>query len=182
MKSLLQTLRYSLGLTSLSALISCTPAINYYEQSKPTLVMEEFFNGPLLAYGMVQDRSGKVLRRFKVNMEGQWQENTGTLSEHFEYDDGEKQTRIWHITKHPDGSYTGTAGDVVRPATGASQGFALNWHYSLALVVDGKTWHIDFNDWMYLLDEQRLINRAEMSKWGFKVGEVTLWVEKQGVN
>jgi hypothetical protein len=109
---------------------------------------------------------------------GQWQGNKGTLSEDFYYDDGETQRRVWLLTKNSDGSYSGTATDVTQDAFGYGQGFAFNWHYTLAIEVNGKSWQIDLNDWLYQLDDSRLINRTEMTKWGFKVGEITLVIEK----
>lgn len=161
-------------------LMSCSSQITDYADTEPTLELDRFFNGELVAYGMVQDRAGKVLRRFKVDMVGRWEGNRGVLEEDFFYDDGETQRRVWYLEKGPGGRYSGTADDVVRPASGQTRGYALNWRYTLAVPVDGRVWHLDFNDWMYLLDEDRLINRAEMSKWGFRVGEVTLWIERRG--
>ncbi|WP_375057777.1 DUF3833 domain-containing protein [Zobellella sp. DQSA1] len=161
-------------------LMSCGSTIDDYGETTPAFELERFFEGELVAYGMVQDRSGKVLRRFKVDMIGRWDGNEGVLEEDFVYDDGETQRRIWYLEKGPGGRYGGTAADVVRPGAGQTRGFALNWRYTLAVPVDGRVWHLDFNDWMYLLDEDRLINRAEMSKWGFRVGEVILWIERKG--
>ena len=157
----------------------CSTKINEYRDTQPQLKMEEFYNGPLTAWGMVQDRGGKVLRRFRVDMVGSWQGNRGTLEETFYYDDGEQQQRTWHLEKNADGSYGGTAADAVTPAHGRTEGYALNWRYTLSIPVEDETWDIDFDDWMYLMDEKRLINRAEMIKWGFRVGEVTLWIEKR---
>ncbi|MDJ0831946.1 MAG: DUF3833 domain-containing protein [Gammaproteobacteria bacterium] len=159
-------------------LVGCATPMSYYQNTSPELKLEEFYNGKLTAYGMVQNRSGKVLRRFKVDMVGNWEGNKGVLDEMFYYDDGEEQRRTWYLEKHADGIYGGTASDVVNPAKGQTSGYALNWRYTLTITVDGKTWDIDFDDWMYLMDENRLINRAKMKKWGFKVGEVTLWIEK----
>jgi hypothetical protein len=169
----------SLILLASALLIGCSTPMSYYRDSQPSLKMEEFYNGPLTAWGMVQDRNGKVLRRFRVDMVGSWQGDRGKLEENFYYDDGEQQQRTWFLHKQDNGRYTGTAADVVSPAEGQSEGYALNWTYTLAIEIDGQTWHIDFDDWMYLMDEKRLINRAEMIKWGFRVGEVTLWIEKQ---
>lgn len=166
-----------LGLTFMLT-SGCSHQIQQYSGTTPELKLEQFFNGPLEAHGMVQDRNGKVLRRFYVEMNGQWEGNKGTLEEFFTYDDGEKQTRIWHLEKTADNQYIGTADDVAKDAVGSTQGFALNWQYSLNIPVDGKTWAINFDDWMYLLDEQNLINRATMKKWGFSVGEVTLLIKK----
>lgn len=159
-------------------LMSCNTSLKQYEDSRPAFKLEEFFNGPLRAYGMVQNRSGDVLRRFTVEMTGEWEGNKGTLYEMFYYDDGEQQERIWYLEKLGPNHYGGNASDVVKPANGYTEGFAFNWKYTLAIPVDGKVWDIDFDDWMYLLDDQRLINRAVMKKFGLRVGEVTLWIEK----
>jgi hypothetical protein len=159
-------------------LTACSTSMKYYRETQPKFDMQQFFNGKLTAYGMVQNRQGEVIRRFRVDMVGSWEGNRGTLDEQFYYHDGEQQQRIWHIEKTLDGRFIGNADDVVEPAQGRNEGFALNWKYSLKINIDGDFWEIDFNDWMYLIDEHRLINRAEMSKWGFKVGEVTLWIEK----
>ena len=59
-------------------------------------------------------------------------------------------------------------------AAGQTSGNALNWRYTMALPVDGRTWHVDFDDWMYLVDERVMLNRATMSKFGVRLGEVTL--------
>ena len=39
---------------------------------------------------------------------------------------------------------------------------------------DGRTWEVDFDDWMFLVDEQVMINRALMSKFGIRLVEL-LW-------
>jgi hypothetical protein len=59
-------------------------------------------------------------------------------------------------------------------ARGIASGNALNWRYVLALKVDGRTWEVDFDDWMYQIDDRVMLNRATMSKFGVKLGEVLL--------
>ena len=78
-----------------------------------------------------------------------------------------------------DGRWRGTAGDVVGEAVGEVAGNALNWRYTLKLPVDGKVYEVQFDDWMYLMDQNTLINRASMSKFGFELGEVTLFFRKR---
>jgi hypothetical protein len=123
---------------------------------------------------MFQDRSGKVIKRFKVVIHCSWQGDIGTLDEDFTYSDGTTQKRIWTLKKMPDGRYIGTADDVVGEASGQVGGNALNWKYVLALPVDGNVYNVNFDDWMYLMDDQVMLNRAVMSKFGFRLGEVTL--------
>jgi hypothetical protein len=54
----------------------------------------------------------------------------------------------------------------------------LNWKYLLNLKVDDTTWKIRFDDWMFLVSDNLLLNKATMSKFGFKVGEVTIVFQK----
>jgi len=165
----------SLAGTALATLPGCaTQDIEHYASERPTLDLAHYFNGKLVAHGVFQDRSGQVVRRFVVHMEGQWQGDQGTLDEHFVYADGQRERRLWRLTRHPNGHYSGSADDVVGPATGRAVGNAFTWQYTLRLPVDGRVYEVQFDDWMYLVDERVMLNRAKMSKFGIYLGEVTL--------
>ncbi|WP_394205673.1 DUF3833 domain-containing protein [Shewanella waksmanii] len=158
---------------------SCsTVDLKDYANTTPELKLEEFFNGKLVAYGIVVDRGGKMLRRFEVDLVADWQGNKGEIKEWFRFDDGEKSTRIWQLEKLADNEYQGQANDVVGIARGTTSGSALYWQYQLDIQVDGETYTVTLDDWMYLLDDKRLFNKTDMSKFGFKVGEVVLYIEK----
>ena len=45
--------------------------------------------------------------------------------------------------------------------------------------MDGKVYEVQFDDWMYLVDEKVMLNKAEMSKFGIRLGEVTLSFTKK---
>ena len=128
---------------------------------------------------LFRSRSGKVVKRFHVLIDARWQGDTGTLDERFTYSDGTTQRRVWTITRLGPGRYSGRADDVVGEATGEAAGNALRWRYVLALPVDGKVYNVDFDDWMFLMDDQVMLNRSLMSKWGFRLGEVTLSFHKR---
>jgi hypothetical protein len=169
----------TLAMLAIAGLAGCaTVDVADYKAEKPVFDLARYFNGTIDGWGMFQDRSGKVVKRFHVRIDAKWQGNTGTLDEHFTYSDGEKQNRVWTLIKDGD-RYTGTAADVVGTARGMAQGNALRWNYVLALPVDGRTWHMDMDDWMYLIDEKTMLNRTTMSKFGVKVGEVTLSFRKR---
>lgn len=148
--------------------------LDSYAQEKPLLDLRQYFNGTLDAYGVFTDYTGTVVKRFKVVMVCTWNGNEGVLDEDFTYSDGTKQKRIWRLTAGPDGSYTGRADDVVGTAQGRTQGNAFQWQYTLALPVDGKIYEVQFDDWMYLVDERVMLNKARMRKFGLPLGEVTL--------
>ncbi|MES2785613.1 MAG: DUF3833 domain-containing protein [Pseudomonadota bacterium] len=151
-----------------------TPEVTEYAAEKPVLDLKTYFNGRVQGWGIFTDRSGKVVKRFDVIMDCRWQGDEGVLDEDFTYSDGTKQRRIWKLTKLADGRYTGRADDVIGQAQGVARGNALRWNYVLALPVDGKTWHVDMDDWMYLMDDKVMLNRTTMSKFGVRLGEVTL--------
>lgn len=168
-----------LAVAGLASLSGCaTPTPQDYAQQQPALDLSRYFNGRLVAHGIVSDRSGRVLQRFTVQMTGTWQGDTGTLDEHFTYADGRKEQRVWTLQRQADGRWTGRAADVLGQAQGQAAGNALNWRYTLRLPVDGRVWDIDFDDWMFLVDQEVLLNRAVMSKFGIRVGEVLLSMRK----
>ena len=170
------TLLTCLALLTLTACASPSPSD--YVDEKPALDLEHYFNGDITAHGIFTNRSGQVVRRFTVLMKCRWEGNTGVLDEEFSYSDGTKDRRVWTLTKHANGRYTGKAGDVVGEAQGQTGGNAFQWQYTLKLPVDGSVYEVQFDDWMYLIDERVMLNRAVMSKFGFRLGEVTLSFHK----
>lgn len=153
--------------------------IDQYRAEKPELDLQQYFNGTLDAYGVFTDRSGAVVKRFTVVMNCSWQGNEGVLDEDFTYSDGTTQKRVWRLTKLPDGKYTGTAGDVVGTAQGQARGNAFYWTYTLSLPVDGSVYEVRFDDWMYLMTDKVMLNKATMRKFGVTLGEVTLSFTKR---
>ncbi|WP_295639695.1 DUF3833 domain-containing protein [uncultured Methylibium sp.] len=160
---------------TLGALAGCaSPTVADYATEKPTLDLARYFNGTLDAHGVFTDRSGKVVKRFTVVMKCSWQGNEGVLDEDFLYSDGSTQKRVWRLKKLGNGRYSGTADDVAGVAEGQEAGNAFNWRYTLKLPVDGKVYDVQFDDWMYLMDDRVMLNKATMSKFGVRLGEVTL--------
>ena len=123
--------------------------------------------------------SNKVQRRFCVEINGTWDKNEGVLAEKFYFNDGEITFRNWQLTKQADGSYTGTAEDVIGTAIGKHQGFAFKFEYELLLKVDENSYQLSMDDWMYQLDENRVMNKTSMSKLGVKVAEITIFFDKE---
>lgn len=163
------------AISSALAMSGCsTPKVTDYAAQKPVLELREYFNGTLDAYGVFTDRSGQVVKRFTVVMECSWQGDQGVLDELFSYSDGTTQRRVWRLQRLADGRFTGQADDVVGTAQGQQSGNAFHWTYTLALPVDGRVIEVQFDDWMYLITDKVMLNKAAMRKWGVGLGEVTL--------
>ena len=161
-------------------LLSCASDMNVknFENEKPRLVLEDYFDGKTKAWGMFHDRFGNLKRSFKVDITGTLNNDILTLDEKFVYNDGEKESRIWSIKILGNNKYSGTADDVIGEATGISSGNALNWKYKLNLKVKEPTVAVDFDDWMFLQDDNILMNRAEVKKWGIVLGVVSITFKK----
>jgi len=155
------------------------PKISDYAGTEPVMDFEKFFNGMVKAWGIVQDRSGKVVKRFDIDMTTTWQGGKGAMREDFTYYEGKKETRTWHITKTGDKTYTGRSDDIVGEATGEAAGCAIGFRYVLKVPVDGKVLNLSFDDRMYMMNDNVVVNCAVMRKFGFRVGDVTVFMQKQ---
>lgn len=170
-------MKYLIVLLS-SLLISCSASIEEYKQTSPRFDLASYFNGSLVAWGIVQDYSHKVVRRFCVDIIGTWQDKAGQLDEIFYYADGEVQTRRWKLFINNNGKITGTADDVIGKAEGYATGNAFNWQYTLKVPMQGSEYEFSMDDWMYMLDEQRLMNRTYMQKLGITVAQISIFFDK----
>jgi len=168
------------GTLLLASCSSIDPSV--YANQKPALDLRQYFNGTLIGHGMFSDRSGEVQRRFVVTIKATWNGDVGTLDEDFVWSDGKTEKRIWTLrpVAGAPGQWTGTADGVIGEARGTVAGNALNWKYDFRLKTDeGKTYDIAFDDWMFLIDERVMLNRAVMSFWGFRVGEVLISFDRR---
>ncbi|MEM1431606.1 MAG: DUF3833 domain-containing protein [Pseudomonadota bacterium] len=167
----------------LLAACSGRPSLDDPKLSDKDLNLEEFFVGRSIAYGQFQDRFGTVRRRFEVEILGEWDGETLTLTEDFVYEDGATEQRVWRLRKTGPDTWEGTAAGVDGIATGEERGDTFNWRYTIDLPVPSADGSVDtlragFDDWMWLLADGRVLNRAYMSRFGIEIGEVILTFEK----
>jgi hypothetical protein len=170
-----------LAIAALTVLAACSAGRPTLETSLggPKLDLETYFDGRVLAWGQFQDRFGEVRRRFAVTVDGVWDGETLTLSEDFVYEDGATERRVWRLTRTGPDSWTGTADGVIGTAAGIESAETFNWRYTIDLPVPDGTLRVSFDDWMWRLDERRVLNRAYMSRFGVDIGEVIIFFEKQ---
>ena len=120
-----------------------------YKNTKPIIKIEEYFQGNVKAWGILQGRSGEVKRQFVADMKGEFDGQNLILDETFIWNDGEKQERRWTIKKVGDNKYEGTAPDVVGIAKGVSFGSAFKFEYKLLVPYKDKKIKIRFDDWIF---------------------------------
>lgn len=169
-------------------LASCAGVdVTNYAKAQPVLKLEQYFNGQLVGHGMVMDRGGEVTRRFVVSITGTLGKDANgvellTLDEKFDWSDGKKEARVWTLKRVANGEWAGQAADVVGLAVGKVAGNALNWRYVLALPIKDSIYNLDFDDWMFLVDDKVMLNKAVFSKFGIRLGEILISFQKQEPN
>jgi len=149
-----------------------------FKDKSPRLIIENYFSGNVKAWGILQNRSGKIIRQFSADLNGKWDGKNLILDEIFNWSDGEVQKRQWKIKKIDEHNYEGKAEDVVGVARGYSYGPAFKFEYILLVPVKGREMKITFDDWIFKQDNKVAINRATMTKFGIKVAELTVFFQK----
>lgn len=178
---LLSSLLHTLTFAALLGLAGCSsgPAIEDFEGSSPTFVPETYLLGKTKVWGIFQDRFGTVRRQFVADVVGTVEGDVLTLDETFEYADGEQDTRIWKITNLGDGRYEGEANDVIGKAVGEVRGQAFHLSYDVDIEVgEGSFWRVHFDDWLMLQPDGVVVNRAIVTKFGIKIGELSAFFAK----
>jgi hypothetical protein len=153
--------------------------IEDFANTKPEFNLMQFFEGEVEAWGIVEDRFGNLKRQFKVEMNGKINNGILTLKEDFYYADGETDKRVWEFSKLGEDSYQGLANDIIGKAIGKEAGNAFNMTYKMDLDVGFTKLRVSFNDWMYRIDDNTIINKAEINKFGFNLAKVTLFFNKK---
>lgn len=141
--------------------------------------LTSFLEGRTFAWGIFEDRFGRVRRRFTVEMVGRWQEQSFALDERFTYDDGSDETRVWHIEPSGRDGFTATCNDCVGVARGECHADAIRMRYTFRLKIEGRELHVELDDRIYRIGEDVAINRATMRKWGVRLGEISLFFQRE---
>lgn len=178
------------ALSTLALLTACTgqPSFDDPVLTDRDLDLETFFDGRVVAQGQFQDVFGTARRSFEVKVRGTWDGKQLRLVEDFVYEDGSTEQRIWTLVKTgpvtENQTWQGTAPGVIGVATGREDGNRFNWRYTIDLPIpaaDGsaETARVGFDDWMWQLSDDRMLNRAYMRRYGLDVGDVTIMFEKR---
>jgi len=152
--------------------------ISEYAGTKPVLDIQHFFTGSMKAWGIIQNRRGLIVQTVKIDMLGEWNGDDGILSEVLNYGDGRIEKRRWNLKKTAAQCFKGTAEGIIGTAFGESNGNAIRWNYVMTIPVGGKQYNVTFDDWMFAMDDDVMVNRSYMSKFGFKVAEISIFIQK----
>jgi hypothetical protein len=175
----LQQRNTAAALAIIASLAGCgSQTLEDYAGDTPRLDLRQYLDGPLTASGIFFDHAGRADLRFVADIEGSWDGNTGTLAEQFRFGDGRAEERVWTIRFEDDAQFTAMAHDVVGEARGSQAGNAATMAYRLRIPRDGDEIVVSMEDWFYLQEDDTLINRTTMRKFGLTVGELVIIFRK----
>ena len=150
--------------------------------ASPLFELTSFLDGRTRAWGVFEDRFGRLRRRFTVEMHGRWQDQVFMLDERFVYDTGESETRTWAVTPLGAGRFRATCADCIGSADGQSDADSVRMSYRFRLKLKGREVVVAFDDRLYRMGDTTAVNRATMSKWGIKLGELSLFFQRVETN
>lgn len=143
-----------------------------YTEGQQQFDLRTHLNGPIICEGVIYGPLGRVTSRFVGEFEAHWNGNVGVMTEHFRYDSGSTQDRVWHLRLGNDGCIQATAPDVIGMGTGMQVGSAVQLQYRIQLPEDSGGHVLDTTDWMYLAPNGTIVNRSQFRKFGFQVAEL----------
>jgi hypothetical protein len=137
-----------------------------------------FLEGETRADGIFEDRSGRLKRRFTVDIAGRSEGSRLILDETFHFDDGEESQRRWTLDRAAGGRFTGTCADAPVPAVGHCDGGVASMRSTLRLTVGKRLVAVTFDDVFYPVDAATVLNRSTLSKWGITISQVLILFRK----
>ncbi len=143
-----------------------------YAQTGPAFDIRAVLAGPMVSEGVIFGPTGAVTRRFVAEMTGTWDGDRGVMTENFRYDSGGTLDRRWSLTMGEGGSFTATAPDIIGTARGQQSGATVRLTYRLKLADEAGGHVLDVIDWLYLIEDGKILNRSEMRLFGVKVAEL----------
>jgi Protein of unknown function (DUF3833) len=136
--------------------------------------IECFLLGRSRAEGVFQDFTGRIRRRFAIQLDGRVENGVLVLSEDFVFDDGALDHRVWRITPVGAEDYTATADDMIGHARGKVRGGVLRWSYLFSLKLGERRLRVRFHDTFVQMADDTLLNTARITKFGLELGRSTI--------
>lgn len=158
-------------------LSGCMSDVSHYQHKTPHLDLRQFLQGKITGHGIIQNWRGDVIKQFDFSGYATWHNTHCTFKEKMNYYSGKREKRIWHITELTPSHYIGKTKQVIGQADIRISGNAMNWRYQMKVKVDDNDVTLSFNDWMFLLRDNVIINRNYFKKFGFTVGTLTLYLK-----
>ncbi len=178
-------------LTSLTLLSSChimgdlgkknktqeIKPLNFLEKA-PEYKINQFLKDDLKAFAIVQDNDGRIIDGFVAKIQGEWENNKGTVKFVYNFIKGKKDSRTWLITTQGEKDYNAIGHDFNAPAKGRQTGNVSEISYQLSYDYNGQKEQIDFTENLYMVDKNSAIVISDMRIGQNKIGKMIISLQK----
>ena len=143
--------------------------IKDYSDTLPVFRPEEFFDGRLEGWAVLEGPLGGLQRRASIKAEGSFDPSTKitAFTETWTFDDGQVDTLRWSIKTLGDGRYSGSEATLEGEAQGEQAGCALHSTYTRNVPGNnGSHTKLNFDDWFFRINETGVIVKGSAGRIG----------------
>jgi hypothetical protein len=128
----------------------------------------------------VFESRGRIAERFSMRMEGRPVPGGFTLYERFRHPDGFTWARTWTFRPRGGGVYDGTAETVVGTGRIEVLGDSIRMRFTADQPLRRGSIRLGFDQRLTRLEDDVVINRSTVSKFGVPFGRITMTFVKSG--
>lgn len=144
----------------------------------PAFRPEDFFDGKLEGWAVLEGPLGGLERRASIKAEGSHEKSSGVtrFREVWTFDDGQIDILNWLIRSLGENRYSGQEGTLDGEAEGECAGCAFHWVYTREVPgKDGSSTKLNFDDWFFRIDETGVVVKGSAGRLGipFATARVT---------
>ena len=164
-----------LALATVAALAGCSKPkpVHDFAASTPVFDAVTFWTGHHRSWGVMENRAGAPTDIVVTDCVGTPEGTDGLhMVQTLTIGDGKLQHRDWHLRRVAPGQFRATANDMVGEAKGEAAGRVFHWRWTLALSPGNPIKNVTMDQWMYLMDGGRMMNRTTIRKLDVIVAEV----------
>jgi hypothetical protein len=146
-----------------------------FAKSDTRFELDRFFTGHNRSWGVFENRDGAPRLTFTCDNVGA-RDAAGdvTLTQHFQFSNGTRQTRIWKIHRLDATHWQATANDMIGTAVGEGQGNAFRCEYNIQTDPKNSLSAVHIRQWMYQPEGTAdLMTRLVITKLGVTIAEVS---------
>lgn len=133
-----------------------------------------FFTGQVVSWGVEENRAGTPIAVVTTNCSGVPDGKGGlVMTQILHIGAAPPITRVWHLARTGPAAFTGTANDMSGMAPGRVEGPEFHWQWVLETHPANPLENVRMSQWMYLLPDGTVMVRTVVSKFGFRLAEVS---------
>ncbi len=132
-----------------------------------------YFDETIYGYGVIE-RGDRIVSRFDMIVQPGFQDDVLELDETFLFDNGSQYRRVWRLKRQSPGVWIGGADNVDGKTRVEVIDGVVRMHYVAEFPNNDDMISLRFNQRLFPMAGEIVMNRSKLSKFGIPVGTVTV--------